>query len=77
MSHDLTMTIRVDADLWKQFERAADKAKRPAEAVIVDFMRDFASTAEPVNLDLFDMAPAPEASANDQFDLEDYLTAAQ
>ncbi len=77
MAQDLTMMIRVDADLWKQFVRAAEKVKRPAEEVVVDFMRDFAATAEPVNLDLFDFASGPELTANDQFDLEDYLNVAQ
>ena len=39
MSHTLTMTIRVDADLWKRFERAASQANWPADEAVRHLMR--------------------------------------
>jgi hypothetical protein len=38
----LTMTLSVDADLWRAFERAADRAQRPCDDVVRDLMRAFA-----------------------------------
>jgi len=82
------MTIRVDIDLWKQFDRASERAGQTPEEVVLDFMRDYAarnpfgSASSGLGFDFGDGAGSAQTldlfgqvsdPIDDQFDLEDYL----
>ncbi len=82
------MTIRVDVDLWKRFDRAAERADQTPEEVLLAFMRDYAarnpqgSASGGTGFDFIDGRQAietldlfgrPPVEGDAQFDLEDYL----
>jgi hypothetical protein len=69
---ELNMSIRVDADLWKRFERAANLTQQLPDDILKSLMHDYAERHLPDRSKIIEPKLTNE-SPDLQIDLEDYL----
>lgn len=76
MAQELTMSVRIDSELWKRFARAADLTQQKPNALIAAFMEEFAERHMPSQMSFGFEPSSAHDDLNAQIDLEELLAVA-